>query len=261
MMTDALEFRKRLQEIQNSSEPITFTTLPSDEPRFLIDINTRTINIPVEFSFLAVKNDHMAETIYFEIDRYFDDADLSEYTCVVQFLNRDSDTLLYNEGISSITSMDITTIDGKIIFGWKISNESTQYAGNLYFAVRFYSINEDNEFTYNLNTVSAESIVLNTLNVTNSSSVEIEPSELQLWMNKMNQISVKAESALEAVNELHTSTAYYAEESKLYAEQAKQCASQSGYMSFTIENGRLIETVTENVEVNFSMIEWRLFLL
>lgn len=202
MMTDASEFRQRLLEIQNSSEHITFTTLPSDEPRFIIDANSRTINIPVEFSFLAVKNDHRAETIYFEIDRYFDDVDLSEYTCVIQFLNRNSETSEYNEGISSITSMDIDSIDGKIIFGWEISNESTQHAGSLYFAVRFYAINDDNEFTYNLNTVSAKSIVLDTLNVINSSSAQIEPSELQLWMDKMNQISAKAESALESAQEI-----------------------------------------------------------
>ena len=96
MITDPLEFRQRLQEIQNSVE-VTYAYLPSNEPRFIIDANSRKINIPFEFSFLGVIGDHKAETIYFEIDRYFDDEDLSTHTCVIQFANRNPKTLEYNE--------------------------------------------------------------------------------------------------------------------------------------------------------------------
>ena len=67
MITEPSEFRQRLQEIQNSVNVI-FTHLPSNEPRFIIDANSRKINIPFEFSFLGLINDHKAETIYFEID-------------------------------------------------------------------------------------------------------------------------------------------------------------------------------------------------
>lgn len=179
MMTDALEFRQRLLEIQNASKSTTFTTLPSDEPRFIIDINSRTINIPAEFSFLAVKNDHKAETIFFEVDRYFDNADLSEHTCVVQFINKDSASNKCNEGILPITKMDITTVDGKIIFGWEITNSATRLSGDLYFSIRFYSIDENNEFTYNLNTLSSKSLVLDTLDMNDISTPEITAPEFQ----------------------------------------------------------------------------------
>ena len=121
MITDANEFKQRLKEIQDNTT-VTFTTLPSNEPRFIIDLNSRIITIPVEFEFLAIKNDHKAETIYFEVDRYFDNEDLSEHTCVVQFLNEnkinENATIFEsNEGIYPVTSMDVNSVDGKIIFG------------------------------------------------------------------------------------------------------------------------------------------------
>ena len=46
MITSPEEFRQRLLDIQNSVD-VVYTTLPSDEPRFIIDANSRTITIPV----------------------------------------------------------------------------------------------------------------------------------------------------------------------------------------------------------------------
>ena len=51
MVTEPSEFRQRLLDIQNSVD-VVYSTLPSDEPRFIIDTNSRTINIPIEFQFL-----------------------------------------------------------------------------------------------------------------------------------------------------------------------------------------------------------------
>ena len=201
MITDPLEFRQRLQEIQNSVE-VTYAYLPSNEPRFIIDTNSRKINIPFEFSFLGVIGDHKAETIYFEIDRYFDDVDLSEHTCIVQFINKNPKTLKCNEGLYPVTTMDINSIDGKIIFGWNIMNDATQIAGDIHFSIRFYSIDSNNKFTYNFNTLTANSIILDTLDVKHTSIIEISPSELQAWNDKMNQINLKAEQALEKANEI-----------------------------------------------------------
>ena len=55
--------------------------------------------------------------------------------------------------------------------------------------------------------------------------------------------------------------AYYAEEACKFAALSEQAAKKSGYMQFDIENGRLIETVTDNVGVGFVMEEGRLYLL
>ena len=201
MITEPSEFRQRLQEIQNSVK-ITFAHLPSNEPRFIIYANSREINIPFEFSFLGVIGDHKAETIYFEIDRYFDDVDLSEHTCVIQFINKNPQTLKFNEGLYPVTTMDVNSIDGKIIFGWNIMNDATQIAGDIHFSIRFYSIDSNNKFTYNFNTLTANSIILDTLDVKRTSIIEISPSELQAWNDKMNQINLKAEQALQETSEI-----------------------------------------------------------
>ena len=201
MITEPSEFRQRLQEIQNSVK-ITFAHLPSNEPRFIIDANSREINIPFEFSFLGVIGDHKAETIYFEIDRYFDDVDLSEHTCVIQFINKNPQTLKFNEGLYPVTTMDVNSIDGKIIFGWNIMNDATQIAGDIHFSIRFYSIDSNNKFTYNFNTLTANSIILDTLDVKRTSIIEISPSELQAWNDKMNQMNLKAEQALQETSEI-----------------------------------------------------------
>ena len=201
MITDPSEFRQKLQEIQNSAN-VTFTHLPSNEPRFIIDANSREINIPFEFSFLGVIGDHKAETIYFEIDRYFDDVDLSEHTCVIQFINKNPQTLKFNEGLYPVTTMDVNSIDGKIIFGWNIMNDATQIAGDIHFSIRFYSIDSNNKFTYNFNTLTANSIILDTLDVKRTSIIEISPSELQAWNDKMNQMNLKAEQALQETSEI-----------------------------------------------------------
>lgn len=186
MVTEPSEFRQRLLEIQNSVD-VVYTTLPSNEPRFIIDANSRTITIPVEFQFLGVKNDHNAETIYFEIDRYFDDEDLSQHTCIIQFANKNNSD---DGGIYPVTTMDTTSVDGKIIFGWEIKSDATSIVGDIYFSVRFYSINStDYIFTYNFNTLTAKSSILDTHNVDNKTIIENYPSELDAWLDRMDEMS------------------------------------------------------------------------
>ena len=51
-----------------------FLRLPLDEPIFEINANTRSINVPTDFKSngLSVQGDHLAETVFFSVDRYFD---------------------------------------------------------------------------------------------------------------------------------------------------------------------------------------------
>lgn len=199
MITSPEEFRQQLLDIQNSVD-VVYTTLPSDEPRFIIDANSRTITIPAEFQFLGVKNDHNAETVYFEIDRYFDDEDLSQHTCVIQFANKNNSD---DGGIYPVTTMDTTSVDGKIIFGWEIKSDATSLVGDIYFSVRFYSINStDYVFTYNFNTLTAKSVILDTLDVDNQMIIENYPSELDAWTAKMDELSRGTEGKVEEVQQV-----------------------------------------------------------
>lgn len=183
MVTQPEEYRQRLLDIQNSTE-VSYTTIPSEEPKFKIDLKNRSITIPSEFQFLGTKNEHNAETVYFEIDRYFDKTDLSEHTCIIQFENNQK-----NGGLYPVTVIDKESEEGKLIFGWEIKDDVTALAGDVLFAVRFYSIDENNKFTYNLNTLIGKSVILDTLDVDNPSIIENYPSELVVWLERMNELS------------------------------------------------------------------------
>ena len=182
MVTQPEEYRQRLLDIQNSTE-VSYTTIPSEEPKFKIDLKNRSITVPKEFEFLGTKNEHNAETVYFEIDRYFNGEDLSNHTCIIQFINKSGDGGLY-----PVTVIDKESEEGKIIFGWEIKDDVTALAGDVLFAVRFYSIDENNKFTYNLNTLIGKSVILDTLDVDNPSIIENYPSELESWLERMNYI-------------------------------------------------------------------------
>lgn len=201
MITSKDEYLRRLHDIQNKENLKELVTLPSDEPRFVIDANTREIFIPDEFTFLAVKNDHAAETIYFEIDRYFDTSDLSSKTCVIQF-EASGEKNVISSGFFPVQKMDIDTVPGKIIFGWEIQNDVTFLAGDVQFSVRFYSTEEIGDsirFSYNFNTTPVSLPVKDTLNTTDK-SVSIKPGEVETLTDKFSDLS---KSAAESAKSAH----------------------------------------------------------
>lgn len=211
MITDSKEYISFLKEIQDSGTT-TYSALPSTEPRFLINANKRKITIPSEFSFLAVRYDHQAETVYFEIDRYFDDVDLSQHTCIVQFVNKDEYGNV-SDGHYRIPIMDIETVDGKIIFGWKIENPATKYAGTIDFSVRFYSITgegDEAKFLYNLNTIPSRSKILDTLQV--HGTEYSHPSEFEIWVAKITEIAKNIEQAEKSLVDRIEETEKYLED-------------------------------------------------
>jgi hypothetical protein len=80
MITTAEEYQKHLWQLQDQNRPVSAILLPSDENVYEIDLNKRTINAP---DFLSVKEDHAAETIYFLVDRFYDNMDLSTAACII----------------------------------------------------------------------------------------------------------------------------------------------------------------------------------
>ena len=128
-----------------------YVRIPLDEPRFVIDADSRIIEVPIEFSHngLSVQGDHTAEVVYFEIDRFFDAMDLSSCDCFIQWRNANTD-----EGWSVAYAFDIT--EEKIIFGWILSDSITEKTGSIEFAIRF--IKRDSQsgiITYSFSTLTA----------------------------------------------------------------------------------------------------------
>ena len=148
-----------------------FLRLPLDEPMFVIDANTRKISIPTDFSTngLSVQGDHLAETIFFKVDRYFDFVDLNTKDIYINWKLGDQSGTSKN----FIKSIDIEP--GYIIFGWPVAKELTSKSGVLSFAVQICSKDASGALTYNFNTLAStiaikDGLVLNTpieVNVTN----------------------------------------------------------------------------------------------
>ena len=160
MITTAQEYYDLLYKIQDENFPSLAVLLPSSEKIFQVDLTTRKIEAP---DFLSVELDHKAETIYFEVDRYFDATDLATTACVVQYVNAEGQGRLY-----PVPFYDIETFSGdnKMIFPWVIGGEATKAAGDVKYSIRFYKIDETGQyFTYNLNTVFSTSRVLHGMDV------------------------------------------------------------------------------------------------
>ena len=163
MITTAEEYYSHLFQIQDHNAPSLALLLPRDEIIYNIDLNTRKIEAP---NVLSAQYDHYAETIYFSVDRYFDNMDLTNTVCVVQFINEKKE----EEGhLYVVPFYDITYFqnENKILFPWCIGEAATKYSGIVTFSIRFYKLNDNEEIIYNLNTLSAKSEVLHGLDTSN----------------------------------------------------------------------------------------------
>lgn len=161
---------------------------PPREDIWDIDSNTRRVYIPPQFRWIvAVQGDHYSEILTFRIDRYFDGVDLSQKTCIVQFLNAGG-----KAGTYQVQKMDTTTEPGKIIFQWAVDNVATQFSGELRFIIRFYSTNGKGLYDFTFNTVPRIVLVHEGLDVTDEAE-KLYPTILMEWM----EIVVKCKYLLE----------------------------------------------------------------
>lgn len=162
MIVTAEQYKQHLFELQSNHAPI-LALLPTAEKIYDIDLDTRKIISP---EYLSVARDHQSETIYFKIDRYFDYMDLATTTCIVRYKNAAGQARIY-----TVPFYDTVTFaaDDKMIFPWCIDGEATAVAGPVQYSICFYKIagTELNElrYTYNLNTLPAESKVMYGLDV------------------------------------------------------------------------------------------------
>ncbi len=125
------DFLSQLYIIQSQNPP-SYVLFPDVKNIYDIDLNTRTITTP---SLLSVTKDHKAETIYFRVDRYMDYMDLSNTTCIIQYVTPDKKMHIY-----AVPFFDIITErkNDKMIFPWCIDGIATQYSGIVSFSIRFF---------------------------------------------------------------------------------------------------------------------------
>ena len=163
MITTPKDYQSLLYLIQDPNRPTKIIQLPVDETIYEVDLNTRKIAAP---EFLSVEKDHRAEWIYFKVDRWFDNTDLSTVNCIFQYNNADKNPKKKGY-IYAPPFIDVTTYadEGKIIIPWCIEGPATAYAGKVEFSIKFYKMSSDGSLIYNLNTQPAVSKVLQGMDV------------------------------------------------------------------------------------------------
>ena len=95
------EYQRQLDQLLNLADSAKIPTPITEEPVFNVDLNTREIEIPKQFRNLAVYSDHMAETIWFAVDRYYDGVDLYRKRVAIQYVNA-----LGEEGLDILDTYD-----------------------------------------------------------------------------------------------------------------------------------------------------------
>lgn len=171
--------------------------LPFDEELFEINADTRVITIPTNFRVNGfVLGDHLAEMLFFIVDRYYDTQDLSKTN--IEFLWQTAsgktgktsaafkNTSFYTElenakataasaANNEDSSFELYVADDnkdKLFFCWPLTNEAISASGQLQFAVTFYLQDGSGVDTYRLNTLPAILNVSNSLEVNSTVSAE-----------------------------------------------------------------------------------------
>lgn len=172
----------------------SFWRIPLDEEPFKIDTNTRIITIPKNFTThgLGVQGDHLAEVVFFQVDRFFDAVDLASCNPAYQGADapyhggiriqwrNSSDHDIY--GASDAVMVDAT--EDKILFGWPIHDAMTEKAGKIEFGVRFYQYNEENEIIFSLSTATATCDIKAALDFENIASMDADNFEENLLFHR-----------------------------------------------------------------------------
>lgn len=106
-----------------------------DSIQFIIDKNLRTIPVPSNGSVLGVTGDNNVNRVNFKMERYYDGNDLSTFKIRISYINANGDNNFYD-------ATDMIVEDGNMIFTWLIASDVVAYAGNVSFAVRFFTVDD-----------------------------------------------------------------------------------------------------------------------
>ena len=153
MITSNQEYEQFLANLSETTPPVLKMRLPTNEPIYKVDWNTRKVEAP---EFIGVQGDHEAECIYFIMDRYYDAIDLSETIGIVSIRNANKEEYYF-----IIPYYDIYSMSNKIIFPWIIQAPTTLYEGAVQFSFKFFKVNPTSKkLIYELNTLTAKTKVL-----------------------------------------------------------------------------------------------------
>lgn len=184
------EFKLFLQRVEANYFP-TLYEFSINEPRIEIDLDNRAILIEDYYqtldgrNFLAMEKDHRSQTIYFVVDRYFEDVDLLNCTCIIEYINAGNHARVYPVTVKHLLT-EMKADQGeteRIVLAWCLSNEVTMFPGTIKFSIMFYRMAYETdvsgnvfncELLYALHTQPVESQILKGLNYSENQKNELE---------------------------------------------------------------------------------------
>lgn len=167
MIVSPQEYNSLLHGLSDFNQFTAYLRIPSDEPIYEIKLNERKIEAP---EFLSVEEDHNSEVIWFKTDRFYENVDLYNTTCWIQYKNADNEEYFY------LAPMYVSTEDvgeEKLLIPWAISKEVAQKTGTIQFSFQFFKISEDKlRFTFVLNTQPTKSKILTGMRIDPMGDIE-----------------------------------------------------------------------------------------
>lgn len=162
----------------NKSNLGKFLMIPLEEEAVEVDANNRSLKVPSVYAkCAALEGDHIAETISFTIDRYYDYMDLATTEIYVQWKTKTT------EGAEKIELIDLSST-GKIKFGWPLTSEITAVPGPVEFSVRFFRRGEGENLAYSFNTIANTITVKPALRADINNEADVEaPVADRMFMN------------------------------------------------------------------------------
>lgn len=186
MITTAEQYNANLHLIHNSNPPI-YAALPNADNIYNIDLEERTINAP---EILGVELDHVAETLYFIVDRNAGYIDLATTSCLITYTNALGKTRFYIVPFYDIyTYKDVN----KMVFPWCLDVNVLEAPGTVEFSIQFFKVGlnaeQDNIIQYKLNTLPAKSKVLPNMKVKQfSEGYQLNASQFETLSNRLDNI-------------------------------------------------------------------------
>lgn len=143
---------------------------------FVIDENMRVIAVPDNGVVLGVEGDKDVNRVRFRMNRYYRGTDLSDFEIRVKYQNAEDEKNYF-------TVTDKTVADSTITFAWLVAADATAYKGTVWFAVSFFTAEDDGVITQCFNTTLGKAQSLQGLDV----DIKTDDPELVDFMTHLKQ--------------------------------------------------------------------------
>lgn len=123
-----------------------------DDPiQFIIDNDRRIISVPELGVVAGVIGDKNVNRINFQMNRYYNGFDMSEFLGRIVYVNAGGNPNYY-------TITDITSRDDTLYFTWLVDTDVVMYKGDVLFDVNLYTTDSEGNILQSFNTANQEKL-------------------------------------------------------------------------------------------------------